>query len=242
MKVKSAVEIYKEVLAGKRRRFPNNFWKYGETFNYSNAKEVTIYMIENVLNWSEADVKKKLSHETFKENELGGMLQAGFKGSTYKALNNAYPGKYYEWELGVTPHNYWNLETAKTATMWLIEEKLKWGENEVKEKLCTKIFIENGLYGMLISIFNGSVYKALNNAYPGKYHEWELGAVSHNYWNLETAKKATIWMIEKKLKWSEDEAREKLCYKTFIENGLGGMLQAVFKGRVSAALENAYRK
>ncbi len=90
MKVKSAVEIYNEVLSGKRGRFPNNFWNYDYTFNYSNTKEVIIYMIENILFWNEDDVREKLCQKTFRENGLWGMLQIVFNGSTKIAIENAY--------------------------------------------------------------------------------------------------------------------------------------------------------
>lgn len=240
MEVKSATEIYKDLLLGKIKRFPNNFWEYNGVFNYSNAKEVTIYMIENVLGWNEDDVKKGLSIKVFKDNKLLGMVRRVFNGSVYEALNNAYPGKYSEWELSSVPEGYWNLETAKKATKWLIEEKLKWSEDEVKEKICKKTFVDNGFCGMINIVFNGSVYTALNNAYPRKYHEWELSYTPRGYWSLETAKEATIWLIEEKLKWSEDEAKEKLCRKVFIENELNGMLQKVFNGNIKEALRNVY--
>lgn len=237
---KSATEIYKDLLLGKIKRFPNKFLESEVGFNYSNAKEVTIYMIENVLGWNEDEVKKKLSIKVFKENKLLGMLRRVFNGSVYEALNNAYPGKYHEWELVSVPKGYWNLETAKKATKWLIEEKLKWSEDEVKENLCLEVFISNGLYGMIHNVFNGSIYEALNNAYPDKYLKWELSSTPRGYWNLETAKEATKWLIEEKLKLSEDEAKEKLIKKHFIENGLNGMLQKVFNGNVKKALRNVY--
>ena len=238
--VKSATEIYKEVLSGKRKRFPINFWVYNGNLNYSDAKEITIYMIENILNWSEDEVKKNLTTKTFEDNKLIGMLEIVFNRSTFKALNNAYPDKFHEWELSTVPRNYWNLETAKKSTKWLIEEKLKWDEVQVKKELEWKVFNDNGLVGMLGIVFNGSVYKALNNAYPNKFHEWELSSVPNDYWNLETAKKATKWLIEEKLKWSREEIRQKLCFNTFEENGLSSMLLKVFNGDIDKALKNVY--
>lgn len=238
--VKSATEIYKEVLSGKRKRFPINFWVYNGNLNYSDAKEITIYMIENILNWSEDEVKKNLTTKTFEDNKLIGMLEIVFNRSTFKALNNAYPDKFHEWELSTVPRNYWNLETAKKSTKWLIEEKLKWDEVQVKKELEWKVFNDNGLVGMLGIVFNGSVYKALNNAYPNKFHEWELSSVPNDYWNLETAKKATKWLIEEKLKWTKEEAKEKLNEKVFKENGLYSMLLKVFNGDIDKALKNVY--
>ena len=60
-------------------------------------------------------------------------------------MENAYPGKYKPWQLHYTTKMYWNLETAKEATKWLIEEKLMWDNEDVKKYLSLEIFYENGL-------------------------------------------------------------------------------------------------
>ncbi len=38
-------------------------------------------------------------------------------------LNDLYPGRFKEWELSVTPHNYWTKQRALEALRWTIEEK-----------------------------------------------------------------------------------------------------------------------
>ena len=73
---------------------------------------------------------------------------------------------------------------------------------------------------MLTNLFNGSPYLAIENAYPGKFKPWELPSVHKKIWNLETAREATIWLIEEKLKWDDDDIKEKLSANTFIKNSL----------------------
>ena len=212
---------------------PKNFW------NMETAKEATIWLIEEKLKWSDDDVRRNLSQNTFKENSLGGMLFILFNNSSYFAIENAYPGKFKPWEFTQVPKNFWNLKTASEATIWLIEEKLKWSDDDIKLKLSSNIFEKNSLCGMLVILFNGSPYLAIENAYPGKFKPWELPCVSNSFWNLKTAKEATIWLIEEKLKWNDDDIKEKLSANTFIKNSLTSII-SLFNGSPYLAIENAY--
>ena len=76
------------------KQFPMGTWIYFDVVDYNAAAIVTKAMIEDVLKWSEEDVVKKLGTKTFKDNGLKGMLTNVFDGSSYAAINNAYPGKY----------------------------------------------------------------------------------------------------------------------------------------------------
>ena len=221
------------------KRFPMGTWIYFDVVDYNAAAIVTKAMIEDVLKWSEEELLKKLSQKTFYDNRLRGMLKI-FDCSPYAAINNAYPDKYKPWQFANVPNSYWTKETAAEATRWLIEEKLKWSEEELLKKLGKKTFYDNGLKGMLTNVFDGSSYAAINNAYPGKYKPWQFEHVTRSYWTKERAVEATIWLIEEKLKWSEEDVVKKLSQKIFYDNGLRGMLKAVFVNSSYAAINNAY--
>ena len=222
------------------KRFPMGTWIYFDVVDYNAAAIVTKAMIEDVLKWSEEDVVRKLNSKTFTDNKLGGMFDSVFNRSTYAAINNAYPEKYKPWQFANVPNSYWTKETAAEATMWLIEEKLKWSEEELLKKLSTKTFYDNGLRGMLNAVFVNSPYAAIDNAYPGKYKPWQFEHAPKSYWMKETAVEATIWLIEEKLKWSEEDVVKKLSTKTFKDNKLGGMLDSVLNSSPYAAIDNAY--
>ena len=198
-----------------------------KNWNVKTAREATIWLIEEKLKWSDEDVRRNLSQNTFKENSLRGMLDVLFNGSPYFAIENAYPGKFKAWEFAKVPKNFWNLKTASEATIWLIEEKLRWSDEDVRRNLSQNTFKENSLTS-INSLFNGSPYLAIENAYPGKFKPWELPSVPKKFWNLETAKEATIWLIEEKLKWSDEDVKEKLTLNTFKENSLKSMLNYLF--------------
>ena len=70
-------------------------------------------------------------------------------------------------ELELVPNKFWNEKTGIRATKWLIEEKLKWNEDDIKEKICIKVFINNGLNGMLQAVYHQSVWQAISASYPG---------------------------------------------------------------------------
>ena len=222
------------------KRFPMGTWIYFDVVDYNAAAIVTKAMIEDVLKWSEEDVVRKLNSKTFTDNKLGGMLDSVFNRSTYAAINNAYPEKYKPWQFANVPNSYWTKETAAEATKWFIEEKLKWSEEELLKKLSTKTFYDNGLGEILNATFTKSLYAAINNAYPEKYKPWQFANVPNSYWTKETAAEATRWLIEEKLKWSEEELLKKLSTKTFYDNGLGEMLNAIFTKSPYAAINNAY--
>ncbi len=229
---------YLEEVLAKGEHFPKDIWNYNS--KYDNAKVVTKTLIEKVLKWSDEDVKRKLNRNIFIKNSLGGMLAILFHNSSYLAIENAYPGKFKAWEFSKVPKNFWNLKTAKEATIWLIEEKLKWDDEDVKRNLSQNTFKENSLTGMLNYLFNNSPYLAIENAYPRKFKAWEFSKTSNNFWNLKTAKEATIWLIEEKLKWSDEDVRRNLSQNTFKENSLRGMLNVLFNGSAYLAIENAY--
>ena len=218
-------KYYLEDVLVKGKNFPHGTWNCDE--KYENAKNVTKTLIEKVLKWSENDIKEKLSANTFRKYSLTGMFIILFNASPYLAIDNAYPGKFKQWDLPSVSKKFWNMETAREATIWLIEEKLKWSDDDIKEKLSANTFIKNSLTS-IISLFNGSPYLAIENAYPGKFKPWEVARVSKNFWNMETAREATIWLIEEKLKWSDEDVKEKLTLNTFKENSLKSMLNYLF--------------
>lgn len=148
--------------------YPNEFkvWEFNKvSSNYwtlETAIEATRWLIEEKYKFSLEDVKTRCSCEFFIENNLGGMLRIVFGGSNTLAIMNTYPGKFKPWELSQCPRGFWTNETGVLATKWLVEEKLKVDYFQVK----LSDFRDNGLDGMLRSLY-GSCYKtALKSAYP----------------------------------------------------------------------------
>jgi hypothetical protein len=161
-----AIETYLNVLNGTTNRFPRDFWQDDENKHCSDAAEITRYLIEEILGWNEDTIKAELCCKTFFEHKLKGMLCTLFNDSFFQAIDNAYPGKYKEWEFSCTPRNFWNEETAKQATIWLFRERLKMTDEEIKRNISRKIFVENGLDTMMHVIYNNNASMAISNAFP----------------------------------------------------------------------------
>ena len=230
--------MYKEVLEGTRRGFEWGTWHRPDAI--PNAIKVIKYLIEEELKLSDEELKEKLSYRLFIKVKLSGMLDICFNKSPYQAINTAYPNKFKEWEFKKVPLNFWTKEKSIEATKWLVEEKLKLSDEELKEKLSLKLFTSNGLVGMLYSCFNNSPYQAINTVYPNKFKEWEFKLVPRNFWTKEKSIEATKWLVEEKLKLSDEELKENFSFKLFASNGLSGMLKACFHNSPYQAINTVY--
>lgn len=231
------VEVYKLVLSRSIKRFPAGFWQRPEA--PENAVKCTKYLIEELLHWTDKDIKEKLTAQTFIDNKLRGMLATVYNSSPYMAIDAVYPDKYKPWEIILTPNKYWNKETSIDAINWLIYEKLHWTETDTRNKLDRNIFKKYNLMGMLDAVYNGSPFNAITELYPN-IKPWELRNAPFKYWNKQTAIEATKWLIKEKLKWNDNEIKQKLNVEIFKVNNLYGMLVVVYNHSPFEALNAVY--
>jgi hypothetical protein len=213
---------------------PQKYW------SYENAIAAFKWLIEKKLQWNDEDIKKNLSMYVFTKNRLASPFHKFFNGSPFQALDAIYPGRFKEWELPVAPMRFWTNENPIKAVKWLIEEKLQWSDEDIKQQLSGKTFIDNGLHGLLHNAFNNSPFKALDSTYPGRFKEWELSRVPKNYWTKENAIKAIKWLIEEKLKWPDEEIKRKMSGLVFEKHGLSRLLAKFFNFDAFEALNAAY--
>jgi len=228
------IEIYKLVLSGKLKQFPLCFWEKPNSLQ--SAKEITIYLFEEILKWSNEDILNNLCQKNFKENKLGGMIAALFDWSVFRAIDNAYPGKFKEWEIRNTPRNFWNTTTAKEALKWVLEEKLKYTDKEILKNLNYTFFKDNKLISPVL-LFNKSWFSYFNYVYPNRFKNWEFQQVENGYWTKETRVEATKWLIDAlKINLSDDVIITK---KHFEDNNLSNLLHC-YNGSPYNALLEAY--
>ena len=232
------IEMYKELLKGTRKKFVNGTWQRPDAI--SNAIKVTKYLIEEKLKLTDEELKEQLSVNLFRDNSLCGMLRSCFDDSPYKVINTVYPNKFKEWEFKSVPMNFWIKEKGTEATKWLIEEKLKLTDEEIKEQLSTNLFKDNRLDSMLDTCFNSSPYQAINETYPNKFKEWEFKQVPNNFWTKEKGIEVTKWLIEEKLKLTDEEIKEQLSQNLFKDNALYNMLGTCFNGSPYQAINTIY--
>ena len=232
-------EMFKLVLCGKLKKFPNDYFLFKNEECSKRRVKVVRYLLEEILKLDDEQILHDVSLKTFVDYKLRDVIYNENNNSVYEAINEAYPGKFKPWEFKSVPKGYWNKETAAKATRWLIEEKLKWTDEEILKNISRKIFLEYGLDSMTYIMFNRNLAKTIQNAYPGKFKPWEFKSVPKGYWNKETAAKATRWLIEEKLKWNDDEIIKNLSNETLKNNGLC-KITSMFKCIPYEIIDNAY--
>ena len=228
--------------------YPNRFkpWEFKglekKYWNKNRGKEAVKWLIEDKLKLTDEQLKEQLSVELFVENNLYMMLVNCFDGSYLKAILETYPNKFQPWEFDRIVSGYWDDdENCKKALNWMIKDKLKLSKKQLKEQLSINLFREVGLDRLLVCKFNSSPYKAINFLYPGEFKEWEFKNVPLGYWqSKENCIKAIKWLIEEKLKYSEEDVKNKLSVKSFSKYGLSGLLSNGLGGSYRKGLEWAY--
>ena len=170
---------------------PDNYWE-----DDNNIKEALKWLFEEKLDIFHNNII--LTSNTFKDNRLGGLLYCVFFNSPYDALNYIYPGKFKIWEKCNIPKRYWkNEDHVKEALQWLFEEKLNIFEDDTT--ITTKDFKKYHLSGLLVNRFKGSIYKAIDYMYPGKFKIWEKCNVPKDYWSDDNhIKEALHWLVDEK--------------------------------------------
>ncbi|HEY8910659.1 MAG TPA: hypothetical protein VIM51_10340 [Desulfosporosinus sp.] len=98
------------------------------------------------------------------------------------------------------PNKFWVGEgafrRAAEITIYLINNVLVWGEDDIKTKMGIRVFQDNKLFGMINSLFEGSPYKTIENAYPGKYRPWDFACVPRSFWTDESVEEVSQWIAD----------------------------------------------
>ncbi|WJE84614.1 hypothetical protein [Bacillus sp. DX3.1] len=137
------------------------------------AKRVTRYLIEKVLRWDTNEVKKSWSQQIIKKFKFSTALQK-YQSSPYAMFNDAYPNCIKEWELAVTPKNFWTKHTAIEALRWTIEEKEQLTDEQLLKIYSAKWLAKQGLKSPLGKYWSWSPYAMLNDLYPNRFPKEKL--------------------------------------------------------------------
>lgn len=234
-------KLIKYKLEGKIAQLPYGFWRCVKGKEHSRI--AIKYLIEEHLKLNLDDVPKAMSAKTFHEAGLFRILVEFFDSSYYKALEYTYPGHFEPWQFRKGMTGIWSGSTGKSRSLQAIRnllDKLDIKLEEIPKKISYKIFKQNGLGGMLQTLYNSSPYKAINALYPEKFKPWEFSV--KNYWTqeaLQTARESTKWLIEEKLKLTPEEINE-VKRKHFLYFNLGQMLRVFYQNSHLLALTDVY--
>ncbi|MBK5114918.1 MAG: hypothetical protein JJE41_14935 [Candidatus Heimdallarchaeota archaeon] len=234
-------KLIKYKLEGKIAQLPYGFWRCDRGKEHSRI--AIKYLVEVHLKLALDDVPKVLSAKTFHEAGLFRILVEFFDSSYFKALEYTYPGHFEPWQFRKGMTGIWEGPIGKKRSLQAIRNLLNALEikfEEIPKKVSYKIFKENGLGGMLQTLYNSSPYQAINALHPGKFKPWEFSV--KNYWAKETllkARESTKWLIEEKLKFTPNDIR-KVKRKHFLDFNLGQMLRIFYQNSHILALTDVY--
>ena len=208
--------------------------------NSLNSTQAIKWMIEEKLKWDDEDIKNNLSLNTFKEYGLYSMIVKKYNYNIYKAIDATYPNRFKPWELYKLNRLRWTKELFLEATKWMIEEKLKWNEEDIKNKLTIDIFKKYNIYGGLLKYYNGSTYYVVSELYPNIFKIWEFRRVPKHIWTKELFLEATKWMIEEKLKWNEEDIKNRLTIDIFKKYKLDEQIYRYYNYNIHVLLDELY--
>ena len=134
----SNIEIYNMVLKRQLPTFPPGFWcSVSKECGIKIANELLRYLIADLYKYSREEIINNVTKEFILNNRLWTPCKLYFGRSPIKYIMAAYPEQFraYEFTNERIPQGFWAIkENRVEAVRWLIEDKLKWSLEEVKEK------------------------------------------------------------------------------------------------------------
>ena len=142
------------------------------------------------------------------------------------------------WELNKIQNGFWvEKQTQKEFMQWVVEkEKIDVKSIESLRRIDAKLVEKYG--GSKPLVHGGGLYNLILLIAKVEVKEWQV--IKMREWKAEKAIEAVKWLIEEKLKWSDEEIETNLSIKVFDDNYLGGMLQRFCNNSPARALELAY--
>ncbi|PFN47358.1 hypothetical protein [Bacillus thuringiensis] len=173
--------------------YPNRFkeWEFPMTpRNYwtkERALEALKWTIEEKEKLNNEQLTKLYSRNWLIKQGLRTPLERFWNNGPYAMLHDLYPERFKEWELNRVPKKYWTKEKALEALKWIIEEKRKMVDTEIRENINVQWFAQNGLSTPLRRYWNNSSFHMIDELYPGRFKDWEFRKKSRDYWTKERA-------------------------------------------------------
>lgn len=138
------------------------------------------------------------------------------RGELYRQLINMDAVELYKLllrgDIKILPKGFWQqpeaLQNAHKIMNYLFKEKLKWTEEDVKEKFDVRTISESKLNSIMTRTDINSLHDLVVMVYP-KIKPWEV-KVPRGFWKDKNNISAYMnWLIKDQLKWSETDAKQK---------------------------------
>lgn len=226
------VEVYELLVSRTILTFPNAY------VVPENMKPILREVFLNRLKLTREEICKNINDEYLMQYSLGGARKA-FNQSIYQMINYCFPEMNIKpWELNRIQNGFWTQKQNQKEFMeWLVKkEKINVKSIQSLRRIDAKLIQKYG--GSKPLVYSGGLYQLILLVVKIDIKEWQ--ATKMREWKEEKAIEAIKWLIEEKLKWSDEEIENKLSIKVFNDNYLGGMLKNVCNNSPSKALQVAY--
>ncbi|MBK0010147.1 hypothetical protein IAE23_27145 [Bacillus sp. S35] len=235
MNREQVIEIYRQVLERKRKRFPNYFFIGEEGKKYMGY--ITCYLLEQRLSIPIQEIPLQVTAGILWSHRLKPPAML-YGWNYYEVIDNAYPGKFKAWQFQQVPDKYWHGDEGKKraieAVKYVIEEELKIPLNEIPIQVNIHFFNQHSLGGVF-SLFGQSPFQVVEAVYPGVFKPWQFAHVPMNCWkNKEYIQEAMDDFLFKQLHFSSyKEAFFRLKGTHFTDFQLTGLFQMAFESRMN---------
>ena len=118
------INTYKKVLSGELKRFPRKTWN---NITVEETKTIVDYFLNDLLKWSEEEIRNKLKFSIFEKYKLCGLMKY-YNNSPYELLKIVYPDKNFRKENIKRKGNLRIVHESFDGGSWLILKKI--GKNQ----------------------------------------------------------------------------------------------------------------
>ncbi|MCU4948318.1 DUF4046 domain-containing protein, partial [Bacillus cereus] len=213
---------------------PLNYWTKPK------ALEALKWTIEEKEKLTDNKLLEVYSIQWLSNHKLNSPCRMFWKGSPYSMINELYPGRFNQWEFKKTRSNWWTKEKALKVLKWLIEEREKMDDQEIKIKINVLWLTQKGLRTPLARYWNDSPFSFINELYPGRFKEWEFKMTPKKFWTKERALEALKWSIEEKEQLTKEQLIQVYNRKWLIKQGLRTPLERFWKNSPYSMLHETY--
>lgn len=239
-------EIYYMVLKRQIPTFPPGFWcSVSKESGIKIANELLKYLIDELYKYTREEIISNVTKEFILNNRLWTPCKLYYGKSPIKYIMASYPKQFkaYEFINERIPQGFWTIkENRIEAVRWLIEDKLKWSLEDVKEKFSRDILKEYGMTTILM-YHHGNIFSVINELYDDKVLPWELSKseVNTGFWDIrENRIRAIRWLTIYKLKFTRKEIINNLELRHFYNNNLAALICDYYNKSINKAILEAF--
>jgi len=194
-------------------------------------------LVEEIWNFTPQEVTENVDYQLFVDSKMEPFLWAFYRNSPMKAMQDAYPGMFFEWEFKRVPNGFWNGEegyrNAQDAVRWIAQKyDFKGGKQRIS--IGYNHFIRHGLGGMLNIHFNDSPMLALKSVFP-EIDAWQTRQTPEGYFDKKANRKLAVESVLQDLNMVPfshltkeevyDQGSRLIRQRHFNERGLRGLLE-----------------